>query len=37
MRKTNGKVERFIQTSLREWAYAQAYLNSSQRQAELPT
>jgi transposase InsO family protein/DNA-binding transcriptional regulator YiaG len=35
--KTNGKVERFIQTSLREWAYAQAYLNSSQRQAELPT
>jgi transposase InsO family protein len=35
--KTNGKVERFIQTSLREWAYAQAYPNSSQRQAELPT
>ena len=23
--KTNGKAERFIQTSLREWAYAQAY------------
>ena len=26
--KTNGKAERFIQTSLREWAYARAY-NSS--------
>ena len=24
--KTNGKAERFIQTALREWAYAQAYL-----------
>ena len=23
--KTNGKAERFIQTSLREWAYARAY------------
>ena len=23
--KTNGKAERFIQTALREWAYAQAY------------
>jgi transposase InsO family protein len=23
--RTNGKAERFIQTSLREWAYAQAY------------
>jgi transposase InsO family protein len=23
--KTNGKAERFIQTSLREWAYAYAY------------
>lgn len=22
--KTNGKAERFIQTALREWAYAQA-------------
>ena len=29
--KTNGKAERFIQTSLREWAYAQAYPNSRQR------
>jgi transposase InsO family protein len=23
--RTNGKAERFIQTALREWAYAQAY------------
>ncbi len=28
--KTNGKAERFIQTSLREWAYAQAYHHSRQ-------
>jgi transposase InsO family protein len=34
--KTNGKSERFIQTSLREWAYAQAYQHSKQRIAELP-
>ena len=34
--KTNGKAERFIQTALREWAYAQAYQNSDQRSAELP-
>jgi transposase InsO family protein len=34
--RTNGKAERFIQTSLREWAYAQAYQNSRQRRAELP-
>ena len=34
--KTNGKAERFIQTSLREWAYAQAYPNSQHRAAELP-
>jgi transposase InsO family protein len=34
--KTNGKAERFIQTALREWAYAQAYPNSSRRAAELP-
>ena len=26
--KTNGKAERFIQTALREWAYAQAYPKS---------
>ena len=34
--KTNGKAERFVQTSLREWAYAQAYDTSEQRAAELP-
>ncbi len=34
--KTNGKAERFIQTALREWAYAQAYHHSDQRTAELP-
>jgi transposase InsO family protein len=33
--KTNGKAERFIQTALREWAYARAYNNSAQRSAEL--
>ena len=35
--KTNGKAERFIQTGLREWAYAQAYENSHQRKDQLPT
>jgi transposase InsO family protein len=35
--KTNGKAERFIQTSLREWAYAHAYQNSRQRKDQLPT
>jgi transposase InsO family protein len=34
--KTNGKAERFIQTALREWAYAQAYQSSHQRTVELP-
>ena len=34
--RTNGKAERFIQSSLREWAYARAYENSTQRKAELP-
>jgi len=34
--RTNGKAERFIQTSLREWAYARAYLNSKQRARQLP-
>jgi transposase InsO family protein len=33
--KTNGKAERFVQTSLREWAYAKAYETSEQRKAEL--
>jgi transposase InsO family protein len=34
--RTNGKAERFIQTALREWAYARAYDTSQQRAAELP-
>ena len=34
--KTNGKAERFIQTSLREWAYAHAYSHSTQRSERLP-
>jgi len=29
--RTNGKAERFIQTSLREWAYARAYASSAER------
>ena len=29
--KTNGKAERFIQTALREWAYAIAYPTSDHR------
>jgi transposase InsO family protein/DNA-binding transcriptional regulator YiaG len=33
--KTNGKAERFIQTSLREWAYARAYQHSRQRREQL--
>jgi transposase InsO family protein len=34
--RTNGKAERFIQTALREWAYARAYDTSKQRALELP-
>ena len=34
--KTNGKAERFIQSALREWAYAKAYDTSIQRAKELP-
>lgn len=34
--KTNGKAERFIQTALREWAYARAYETSDQRAQHLP-
>ena len=34
--KTNGKAERFIQTALREWAYARAYQTSDQRAEHLP-
>jgi len=33
--RTNGKAERFIQTSLREWAYAHSYSHSLQRSARL--
>ena len=33
---TNGKAERFIQTSLREWAYARAYQSSAERADHLP-
>ena len=33
--KTNGKAERFIQTSLREWAYAHASAHSAQRSERL--
>ena len=33
--KTNGKAERFIQTALREWAYARAYRSSNQRARHL--
>jgi transposase InsO family protein len=34
--QTNGKAERFIQTALREWAYATAFNHSDERRAELP-
>jgi transposase InsO family protein len=34
--KTNGKAERFIQTLLREWAYALPYRSSDCRAADLP-
>jgi len=33
--RTNGKAERFIQTSLREWAYARPYNTSAERGAVL--
>ena len=33
--RTNGKAERFIQTALREWAYACAYRSSAQRSVAL--
>jgi transposase InsO family protein len=29
--RTNGKAERFIQTAIREWAYARLYQNSAER------
>jgi transposase InsO family protein len=34
--RTNGKAERFIQTALREWAYAVAYPTSNDRAKQLP-
>lgn len=34
--QTNGKAERFIRTLLREWAYARAFDDTAQRQADLP-
>ena len=33
--RTNGKAERFIQTSLREWAYAQPFQTSAERAAAM--
>jgi integrase len=33
--RTNGKAERFIQTALREWAYARRYETSAQRLQHL--
>ena len=33
--RTNGKAERFIQTALREWAYARTYQNSAHREQHL--
>ena len=33
--RTNGKAERFIQTSLREWAYARPYASSDERAAAI--
>jgi transposase InsO family protein len=33
--RTNGKAERFIQTAIREWAYARIYQNSAERLAQL--
>jgi transposase InsO family protein len=34
--RTNGKAERFIQTSLREWAYVRPYISSQERSRALP-
>ena len=34
--RTNGKAERFIQTVLREWAYARSYDSSDHRMQHLP-
>jgi transposase InsO family protein len=34
--RTNGKAERFIQTLLKDWAYARIYGSSAERTAALP-
>ncbi len=34
--RTNGKAERFIQSSLREWAYVRSYQTSSERTDAMP-
>ena len=34
--RTNGKAERFIQSSLREWAYASTFTSSTHRTEQLP-
>jgi transposase InsO family protein len=34
--RTNGKAERFIQTLLKDWAYARVYGSSAERAAALP-
>ena len=34
--RTNGKAERFIQSAMREWAYAHAYRRSRERTETLP-
>jgi transposase InsO family protein len=34
--QTNGKAERFIQTLINEWAYAQPYGSNAERSAALP-
>ena len=34
--QTNGKAERFVQSTIREWAYANEYQTSEERKADLP-
>jgi transposase InsO family protein len=34
--QTNGKAERFVQTLLREWAYARLYRSNEERRAAFP-
>ena len=33
--RTNGKAERFIQTALKEWAYARTFQNSDEREKQF--